>query len=145
MKQGMEIFLGNLPPRATADDVRAFLLAAVDRNISRRLVQVIFRDFDFERDTQVLVIDKRSKRRRYRYGHIAVRDPYVGRFFVEEIGGQRMGGNRLEAREFYQRANSYEEYARVEDNPFWAGPERRGTGDGAPRSSSRSAKRVKRK
>lgn len=145
MKPSMEIFLGNLPPRATVDDLRSLLMAAVDRNSSRRLVQAILRGFDFDRDTRVQVIDTRSKRRRYRYGHVAVDDPYVARFFVEEVNGQRLGGNRLEAREFVRRANDYEDYAKLNAGPAWVGPERRGSHDGVPNSPISSSRRVKRK
>jgi hypothetical protein len=141
MKAGMEVYLGNLPPRVTAAEVHYFLQAALDRNLSRRLVQAIFRGFVFERDVRVQVVDRRSKRRRYRFAHILFADSCVARFFIEELNGLRMRGNRLEARQYFRRANDYEDYAALDEQAAWTGRERRGVSAGvvAPTSPPATA------
>jgi hypothetical protein len=125
MGAGMAVYLGNLPPRASADEVRAFLLATLDRNMPRRLVQAIFRNFEFARDLRMQVIEKRSRRRRYRFAHLQFADACVARFFIEELNGLRMRGQRLVAREFFHRANDYEDYEAQAQRAAWSGRERR--------------------
>lgn len=125
MLSGMELYLGNLPTRTTPQDLRGFLQDAFDRNASRRLVQAVFRDFNFERDARIHVVEQRHRTGTYRYGHIFFHDPRIARFFVEEGNGQRLAGQKLEVREFVPRKNFAERRDARDIVVAWSGAERR--------------------
>ncbi len=129
MNPGTQLYLGDLPPRASESEVLAFLQAAIDLNISRRLVNAIFRGFDLMSGVRVQIVEKRSKRRHYRFAHITCYNAYVARFFIEALSGMRMRGYRLEAREYIHRANDYEGYVALSEAAQWSGFDRRASGN----------------
>lgn len=102
----MNIYVGNLPPDAIAEDLRR-----------------LFADFDHK--ARVTWVEQQTTGRLLRYGYVVIDAQAAAQRAVSALNGVELHGHSLHVREFIERAGERNRRAADSDEHPWYGPERR--------------------
>lgn len=101
----MEIFVGNLPKQASADDLQKLVKTTLQKSLFQKVFNVLVTKGSLDRhNASFKVIQKESFGVVSNYGHVDIQSDKLARCVIDALNRIRYQGQPLVAREYVHRA-----------------------------------------